>query len=78
MSDHRFCLTLKTCLMVEVRDHTTVAERKAAWTWMSSCFKNSGDFHGPNKFYWHGQGCCKWMLAYYGWSAWLKAEGHND
>ena len=33
------------------------------------------EFHGPDKFYWHGSADNAWDCRYKGWMAWLKFKG---
>lgn len=75
MSDHDFCQVLLSLTMEEVRKHTTVAERKAAWTYKFETLGASVEFHGPDSFYWHGDGCCLWSARIDGWNAWMKSKG---
>lgn len=72
MADHTFCRMSLAQVMPEVKKVTTVQERKDAWAYIFESCDGHGEFHGPNKFYWHGSACCKWISRYYGWSAWLE------
>lgn len=75
MSDHDFCRSILRETMVGVRQVTTVAERKAAWAWRSDLLSRSGEFHGPDDFYWHGNSCCLWHAKSQGWTVWLQSKG---
>jgi len=80
MSDHDFCRSLMGQVMADVRKHVPVEDRKKAWAYKFDGF-GSVEFHGPNDFYWHGGGCCKWMARYEGWSAYLAKlarEGNKE
>jgi len=76
MGNHAFCCTLLAAIMEDVRKHVPVKDRKKAWAYKYTGF-NAGtvEFHGPNDFYWHGQGCCKWTARTEGWSAYLRHIG---
>ena len=81
MSDnHAFCRALLREVMKDVCKHTTPEQRKASWAWRY----DDGDtieFHGPDRFYWHGRGCCKWNARADGWTAWMEQqdiEGYCD
>lgn len=73
MSEHDFCRHLLGLVMEDVRDHTTVEQRKAAWAWKDGT--GNVEFHGPGDFYWHGEECCLWAARSNGWSAWLAKNG---
>lgn len=70
MNTHDFCRMLLTDTMETVRRFTTAQERKDAWAHKSST--GTMEFHGPNDFYWHGQGCCLWFAKNEGWKAYLR------
>lgn len=74
MSDHAFCRGLLRQVMSDVRKYVPVAARKKSWAYKFDGF-DTVEFHGPNEFYWHGQGCCKWHARYAGWCAYLAHLG---
>lgn len=78
-----FCRRLHTEGMKTVRKHVSSIDIKAAWAFKS--ISGTMEFHGPNKFYWHNQSCCKWYMKYKGWMKYLDyigvnidEEKHND
>jgi hypothetical protein len=36
------------------------------------------EFHGPDRFYWHGHAYNAYEARYNGWMAWLKSKGIED
>ena len=73
---HTFCRGYLVNTMEEVKKHATKEEMKAAWVWKSG---KHVEFHGPNGYYWHGQGCCLWAARADGWHAWMQNFlGIND
>jgi hypothetical protein len=60
--------------------HKTVKERfpdvnlrKDAWVYDHG--RNHWEFHGPDKFYWHGSAGTAYEARYKGWMAWLESKG---
>lgn len=45
---------------------------KDAWVW--HFHRDHWEFHGPDKFYWHGRAHNAYDARYKGWSAWLNAN----
>lgn len=43
---------------------------KDAWVWHAG--RDSWEFHGPDRFYWHGRAGNAYEARYKGWCAWLK------
>ena len=73
MDNHTFCRLLLAQVMPWVNKVTTPAQRKACWAHRYDY--GHGDhceWHGPDKYYWHGTACCKWGARYEGWMAWLR------
>jgi len=70
-NSHRICRLLLKIVMQDVVKYTTVAQRKAAWGHKTSGIRTV-EFHGPDGFYWTGQGCCLWATKANGWMAWLE------
>ena len=72
-----FCRKLLKRVMDDIKRLTSPAERKAAWVYHFS----SGDqweFHGPDRFYWHGRADNAYDARAQGWQAWmdrLSSEG---
>jgi len=67
-ANEAFCRLLLKCVIDDVRDVTTAAERRAV-----SVSKNSRDqwvFHGPGDFYWYGEADNLWDAQVKGWQAW--------
>jgi hypothetical protein len=76
-NDHTFCILLLKDVMVRVREHTTVDQRKDAWTWADSV-RRMFEFHGPDGHYWYGQAHCKWEARARGWLAWMNKMGLDE
>lgn len=68
-----FCRSLLSGIMPDVQKHTTVSERKNSWTYQFN--RDHWEFHGPNKFYWHGSADNAYDARYKGWSAYLRTLG---
>ena len=68
---HAFCRSLLKETMKEVCQHTTPEQRKAAWAWKDGVALV--EFHGPDKFYWFGSGCCLYHAKAQGWYAWMQS-----
>lgn len=75
--NHGFCRQHLAIVMKDVREHTTVEQRKAAWAY-SYGIGDSVEFHGPDDFYWYGSGCCKWHARAEGWQAWMREKGFEE
>lgn len=43
--------------------------------WVYDLGRNHWEFHGPDKFYWHGNAGNAWDARYKGWMAWLRHKG---
>jgi len=71
MADHSFCRMLLKDVMGDIRKVTTPEQRKAAWAYKYEGTQ-SIEFHGPNEFFWHGRGCCRWEAAAHGWIAYIE------
>jgi len=75
MNDHDFCRTLLKVTMQDVREHTTVKERKAAWTYQSAL---GYEFQNPALgIYWYGKACCAWHARAKGWGQWMSEKKFN-
>jgi len=75
VNNHKFCRILLVEVMEDVRKHVSKEDIKSAWTWRSSSFRNTAEFHGPDDFNWHGQACCLWHARVQGWEAYLRKIG---
>ena len=75
MADHTFCRMMLAQVIPWVNKVTTPEVRKGTWAWRFT--RDHHEWHGPDKFYWHGSACCKYMARYEGWSRWLE-EWHPD
>jgi hypothetical protein len=67
----RFCRHLLKEVHADVKSHfPEINLHRDAWT------GNAGgglfEFHGPDKFYWHGRADNGWHARALGWSAWLN------
>ena len=45
---------------------------KDAWVWHAG--RDHWEFHGPDKFYWHGSAGNAYEARYKGWSAWIDTQ----
>jgi hypothetical protein len=45
---------------------------KDAWVWHAG--RGHWEFHGPDKFYWHGHAANAYEARFKGWSAWIDAQ----
>ncbi len=70
-----FSRTFLSMTMEDVKKHTTVAERKAAWVYGFG--RQSWEFHGPNDYYWNGRADNAYDARAKGWAAWLIDRGHR-
>jgi hypothetical protein len=73
---HPFCNHLLKEVMKDVRKHTTVEQRKAAWVYRYP--RHTYEFQGPDKFYWYGSADCRHDAFANGWMAWLREKGYED
>lgn len=46
---------------------------KDAWVWNAG--RDHWEFHGPDKYYWHGRAGNAFEARYKGWMAWLETKG---
>lgn len=69
-----FCRRLLMLTMVDVRKHTSKAERKNSWTWHCG-YRDQWEFHGPDDFFWEGRADNGYDARDKGWSAYLKKLG---
>ena len=74
MTTHEFCRTMLREMMVTVREHTTVAERKHAGV-LEDVLPNRYEFWGPGGYRKEVKGDCKWDAAKVGWYYWLEDQG---
>lgn len=67
-----FSRVLLAQIMPEVREHTIIEQRKASYV---MCLERGREyeFHGPEKFYWHGRASDAYEARYKGWDAWLNS-----
>lgn len=56
-------------MLTEVKKHATAEQIKAAWVYHFD--RDSWEFHGPDKFYWHGSADNAFDARANGWQAWL-------
>lgn len=68
------------CRSVLREAHTLVKQHfpdlhlmKAAWVWHAG--RDLWEFHGPDKFYWHGRAANAYGARYAGWMAYLRSKG---
>ncbi len=79
MSAHDFC----RLLLAETRKELTTAQASKivgtwSYTYRWSGYVDSGEWHGPNGYYWHGSCCCAWAARQKGIAAWLAAQEAKD
>lgn len=70
--DVAFSRALLAQIMPEVLTNTTLKQRKQVWV---HCLERGKlfEFHGPDKFYWHGRANDMYEARYKGWDAWLNS-----
>jgi hypothetical protein len=62
--------------MKEVRKHIPKDDLKKSWGYKyKGSFHKTGEFHGPNEFYWYGTACCKASAEAQGWLKYLQKIG---
>lgn len=49
---------------------------KAAWVWRDG--RDCWEFHGPDKFYWHGRADNAYEARAKGWQAWLRQFDQDE
>ena len=69
------CYMLYNETMEDVRATITKDEVKQGRAWRDG--RKYVEFHGPDGFFWSGQGCCVYMAKTAGWRAYL-AKQEND
>lgn len=69
-----FTRELLKLTMLDVKQHTTPEQRKAAWTYWTPTGAGNRlyEFHGPDGFVWHGRADNSYHARAQGWSAWLE------
>jgi hypothetical protein len=50
--------------------------RNDAWVWHAG--RGHWEFHGPDKYYWHGRAYNAYEARYKGWMAWLQSKGIGE
>lgn len=58
-----------------VRKHFPRVLVKSPEIWTYNLGRDHWEFHGPDKFYWHGSAGGAYDCRCQGWMAWLKAKG---
>lgn len=53
-------------------------EIKLRESYVMQPFRGHWEFHGPEKFYWHGRAHDAYEARYKGWTAWLRKKGIGD
>jgi hypothetical protein len=69
-----FCMRLMKEAHKLVKKHfPAIKVRSAAWTYHLG--RGHWEFHGPERFYWHGSADNGWEARYKGWMAYLQHKG---
>lgn len=68
-----FCQSMLRQATAMVRAHFPQVKVREAWTY--HFMGDHWEFHGPDKFYWHGSADGAYDARYKGWMAWLKSKG---
>lgn len=50
----------------------TLGQRVNADAWVWHFMRDHWEFHGPDKFYWHGSAGNAYEARYKGWNAWIE------
>ena len=75
--DVAFCRELLRGVTARVKQHfPDIHTVKAAWVYNFG--RNHWEFHGPDKFYWHGGAANAYDARAKGWSAWLASKGLDE
>jgi hypothetical protein len=75
--DIAFCrLMLQETHVLVKRHFPEINLRKDAWVWCAG--RNHWEFHGPSKYYWHGNASNAYQARYKGWLAWLESKGVGE
>lgn len=67
--DIMFSRTLLAQILPALRK---VGKRVTKDAWVYHFHRDHWEFHGPDKFYWHGSASNAYEARYKGWSAWLE------
>jgi hypothetical protein len=68
-----FCRALLREAIKELKEKAPgIRPMKDAWVWKAGF--GSWEFHGPDKYYWHGRAHNAYEARYKGWMAWLEAR----
>jgi hypothetical protein len=68
--DSAYTRPLLKVIMEDVREHVKPEDIKAAWPFKVG--KGHFEFHGSQKFYWHGSAADLWEARANGWAAYLR------
>lgn len=68
-----FCRSLLRQATAMVRAHFPEVKVREAWAY--HFMRDHWEFHGPDKFYWHGSASGAYDARYKGWMAWLASKG---
>jgi hypothetical protein len=72
--DVEFCRTLLRDVNANVKLHfPKINLRTDAWVWCAG--RDHWEFHGPQKFWWHGGAANAYDARAKGWTAWLQSKG---
>ena len=70
-----YCRSRLAETMQHIRTIVSAEDIKQAWVWKCPSLSYNGqhvEFHGPNNFHWHDDGCCLWSARSDGWNAYLQ------
>jgi hypothetical protein len=69
-----FCRSLLTQAVKELKEkHPKIRPMKDGWVWHTG-FRHHWEFHGPDKFYWHGTADNAYEARFKGWMAWIAKQ----
>lgn len=72
-----FCRELLSMIHADVRKHfPEMKVRKAAWVYHTG--RGRWEFHGPDRYYWHGRADNAYDARYKGWRSWLTSKGLEE
>jgi hypothetical protein len=69
MKDLAFCRQHLRLVLTEVRDWCPDVKPSEAWVWKSG--RGQWEFHGPDRFYWHGRAANAYDARAKGWQSYL-------
>lgn len=71
-----FCRIYLRLVVAELKKaHPTIRPLKDAWVWKAGF--GGWEFHGPDRYYWHGRADNAYEARAKGWQAWMEKQDGN-